>query len=80
MKTNKLLAVFLSVLLISLTGCGDRPVDTKRIESGKLKHELFKDCMNLASKNPRKGDDDVSDIVDECDSYAYRTSRQIIDA
>ena len=77
---NKLLAIFLSVLLCgALTGCVDQPVDTKRIEVGKLKHEIFKECMILASKNPRKGDDDVADIVESCGSYAYYTANQQLD-
>lgn len=77
---SKLLAILLSVLLCGvLTGCGERPDDTKRMEAGKLRHAIFKECMNLASANPRKGDDDVADIVESCDSYAYCTANQQLD-
>ena len=80
MKNSKLLIVLLSVLLCGvLAGCGDRPIDTKRIEAGKLKHEIFKECMSLASANSRKGDDDVADIVESCSSYAYYTANQQLD-
>jgi hypothetical protein len=80
MKNSKLLIVLLSVLLCgALTGCGDRQPDTKRMNSGKLKHELFKECMSLAAANPRKGDDDVSDIVESCSNYAYYTANQQLD-
>ena len=80
MKNNKLLVVLLGVLLCgALTGCGDRPVDTKRIEVGKLRHEIFKECMILASNNPRKSDDDVAEIVESCGSYAYYIANQQLD-
>ena len=36
--------------------------------------ELFRECMNLAALNGRKGDDDVSDLIDECGTQAYYMS------
>ena len=76
-KNTKLLAIFLSVLLVS--ACYERPTDQKRIDAGELRRELFKECMSFSASNGRKGDDDVSDIVESCDSYAYYTSNQIVD-
>jgi hypothetical protein len=80
MKNNRLLIILLSVLLCgALTGCGDRPVDTKSIEVGKLRHEIFKECMSLASANQRNSDDDVADIVESCNSYSYYIAKQQLD-
>lgn len=81
-KPNRLAltASMLSVLLCVsfLSGCDNAP-DLKRIEHGKLKLELFRECMTLASANARKGDDDVSDIVDSCGDQAYYTAMLILD-
>ena len=79
MKNNRLLIILLGVLLVSLTGCGDRHVDTKRIEVGKLRHEIFKECMSLASANQRNSDDNVADIVESCDIYSYYVAKQQLD-
>ena len=73
---NKILVL---TLCVAFVGCGERPSDAKRMEAGKLRHEIFKECMNLASKNPRNADDDVADIVESCDSYAYYTANQQLD-
>lgn len=37
---------------------------------------LFEKCMTLAATNSRQGDD-VSDLVDSCDDFAYYTSNQL---
>lgn len=34
------------------------------------RHELFVQCLELAAKIERKGDDDVSDIIHECGNQA----------
>lgn len=60
------------------TGEPDAP-DAKRIASGKLRQALFSECMSLASANTRQGDDDVSDLIDSCDTYAFYTSKQQLD-
>lgn len=62
-----------------LQGCGAGKPDQGRIEHGKLKLELFRECMTLASANARKGDDDVSDIIDSCGDQAYYTAMMILD-
>ena len=73
----KLLLVILTVFAV--TGCNTSSEnDTLRMNAGKLRQDLFVVCMNLASQNARSGDDDVSDIVKECDSYAYSTSKQTL--
>ncbi len=82
MKNNKLLIVLLSVLLVSLSGCGETEKQLKeRQEMYTKKAEdrimLFEKCMALAATNSRQGDDDVSDLVDSCDDFAYYTSNQL---
>ena len=74
-KTPLLLAVSLTTLLVA--GCNIEKDRAKMKATGELRHNLFVECMNLAAKMPRKGDDDVSDIVDECDSTAYYMANHI---
>lgn len=62
------------IALLCLQGCDKQP--TK--EQGELRHKLFVECMELAAKNGRSGDDDVSDIVSKCDNVAYYQSNQIM--
>ena len=69
------------ILIIFITGCENgevvlSPEDRAKVQEnkatkGKARIELFKSCMELAGKMPRQSDDDVSDIVDECDEAAY---------
>ena len=58
---NKLL---LLIPLLLIAGCNSEP-------SGKLRHQLFVQCMELSAKMPRQANDDVSDIVSECSYQAY---------
>ena len=73
MKNINKLGLLFIVLLI--TGCSDKTPDD--ITKGKLRHTLFVECMELAAKMPRKGDDDVSDIVDECSLQSYYMASQM---
>lgn len=70
------------LMLYATTGCviGEEAAKVeqeKRNATGKVRHQLFKECMELAAKIERKGDDDVSDIIDECDSVAYYTANHL---
>lgn len=57
--------------LLLLAGCSKTPQErADLIERGELRRELFVECMELAAKNGRKGDDDVSDIVNACNSHS----------
>ena len=62
MTKRRLLIV---LALVALTGCKGRSPD-----QGALRHTLFIECMNLAILMPRQADDDVSDIISQCDSTA----------
>lgn len=62
------------VFALVMAGCARESNEAKRIR-GEARISLFKECMTLAAMNPRKGDDDVSDIVSACSSHAgYMTN------
>lgn len=52
--------VAIAILLASLTACKDREVYHAEMQKN------FIQCMELAAKNQRTADDDVSDIIDSC--------------
>ena len=61
------------LLVLTITGCGMTPQEDKLNKTtnklrGQARTAMFIKCMELAAKMPRKGDDDVSDIVSECSS------------
>ena len=70
--------IMLMVFCAGFVGCTDRPTNSSKMAAAKLKQELFRECMTLAATNPRQGDDDVSDIIESCDDYAFWTSKQQI--
>ena len=61
--------IVISILFIS--GCDQNK------SSGKVRHALFVECMELSAKITRQSDDDVSNIVNECDSVAVYTSNHL---
>lgn len=78
LKRSCVLAVALSALLCA--GCNTESkeeTEKRQREKGELRHSLFVECMGLAFKNPRYGDDDVSDIVSECGTQSYYMAAQI---
>lgn len=56
----KYLVVALAAL--SLTACSKERAD--------VRYKIFNNCMYMAGKIQRQGDDDVSDIVKECGRQA----------
>ena len=69
----------LFLLSLSLMACTPPEPDLKRIEAGKVRQQLFEVCMEIASKNKRQGDDDVSDMIDSCSDHAHYTARMQVD-
>lgn len=70
------------IVVLLLSGC-DQPVagvDRPRYETQAndqcLRRELFKECMAALPKGPERihNSNDWSEVVDECDSFAQRTS------
>ena len=59
-----------------LTACTQAPPQFDEKVRTTVRLTVFKECMELASRNGRQGDDDVSDIVKACDSTAYYQSNQ----
>ena len=74
LKKTKWLAVGLTALLAVLAGCDKTD---NEIMVGKLRHDLYVECMNLAAKITRQSDDDVSDIIGECSNEAYYMANQM---
>ena len=59
-------------------GCSDhQPPSALKVYRGEQRIKLFKECMELAAKNARKGDDDVSDIVSACSSQSWYLAQSI---
>lgn len=70
----KYLVIVLAVL--SLTAC--QPGDSKK--RAEIRYKIFNNCLEMASKIQRQGDDDVSDIVQECGDQAdYMTNWDLPD-
>ena len=70
-------------LCAALGGCcvGDEQCDKQdaiNVDRAEKRIELFRECMELAAMNTRLGDDDVSDIVSDCDSVSYYQSGALI--
>jgi hypothetical protein len=65
---------YLLIVLLFLSGCSDKEQQANAYSQkrrGEARQEAFYKCMELASKNTRAADDDVSDIVKECESASY---------
>lgn len=64
----------LVLLAISLTACGSPKSNVDNSEFYKAWGLRFKECMELAAKNSRESDDDVSNLVESChNSSLYMT-------
>ncbi len=74
--------IFCAILIMIISGCtadgrGFCLGDSCDVRNAVLKEralvrvELFRECMNLAALNPRKGDDDVSDLISECGTQSH---------
>jgi hypothetical protein len=50
-------------------------INAEELAHAEKRHSLFVECMGLAASIKRVGDDDVSDIIDECNSVAIYTSK-----
>ena len=61
-----------------LAGCTNQQYEERKVTVAKLQDKLFKDCLILTAKIERKGDDDVSDIVDSCASKAWVTADNMV--
>jgi hypothetical protein len=71
---------YILIILASvfLFGCTQNKEDASVIEKrGAARLEVFKQCMELAAKNARKADDDVSDIAKECSNQSYYLTNYI---
>lgn len=65
---------YVMIVLLLLSGCSEKDLQAQsdsQKRRGEARQEAFYKCMELASKNKRSADDDVSDIVKECESASY---------
>lgn len=69
---------YLILFAILLTGCTTKADNALEVKRGELRHKIFVECMELAAKNTRKGDDDVSDIVSACSNQGWYMANQMI--
>ncbi len=83
-KTKWLMVLFTASLVIgctngeiTLTAEAIAEVKAVTAKKGKARKELFIECMALAARMERQGDDDVSDIVDECTTASYYMTNYI---
>jgi len=71
--------IFTVVLLAFFTGCTPPQESIQsQIKRGEMRHKLFSECMELAAKNSRAADDDVSNVIDSCDSTSYHLSNSYV--
>jgi len=56
---------------LALTDKDRAVIKENKIKAGIARQAMFVQCMELAAKMPRKSDDDVADIVEECDLSSY---------
>lgn len=68
----------IGLALILAIGCGENTNPGLEAARGRLKWNLFKQCMEMTSKLPRAGDDDVADVVEECRWSAGFMSEQML--
>jgi len=64
--------IFIVLFFVLLAGCKDDP--EAEAKSGKLRIELFKQCMELAAgvnKATTQHYNDLDDVVGECSQQAY---------
>lgn len=61
-----------------LCGCEPLPAPTTAIDQC-MRHEIFKQCMNLLPAGPQATKyNDWDEVVAECDTTAYRQSERLI--
>ena len=68
---------FLLAAALFVVGCSEQSPSPLQVYRGEQRIKLFKECMELAAKNTRKGDDDVSDIVSACSSQSWYLAQSI---
>jgi hypothetical protein len=66
--------------LCALTGCNPAPPDlAKMAERGRVRHELFVECMNLLPAGPQATKyNDWDEVVDACSSNAFYKANGLV--
>lgn len=65
--------VLLLLITSTISACSKSPAESKESQNkrAEMRHKIFIECMELAAKNSRQGDDDVSDLVKACETSSY---------
>lgn len=71
-KTIILLVILLSTLMS--VGCSKTEAE---VAEGVLRHGLFVECMEIASKMPIQAEDNVSDVISACSNEAWNIARHM---
>lgn len=68
----KKLTLFI-LFVFAISACSKAPTESKESQNkrAEMRHKIFIECMELAAKNSRQGDDDVSDLVKACENSSY---------
>jgi len=61
---------------IALTEEARSKIKENKNKQAEKRHEVFIQCMEIATRITRPADDDVSDIVDSCGNQSYYISNQ----
>lgn len=65
--------------LLSLTACFDDKPSCDWQVNQIMRRQIFKDCLSLAQKQPNSTKyNDAAEVVDECESAAYKQSLERI--
>lgn len=68
----KKLTLFI-LFVFAISACSKAPTESRESQNkrAEMRHKIFIECMELAAKNGRQGDDDVSDLVTACQASSY---------
>lgn len=64
--------LILIAIILTLVGCGQVPQGTAQ-----MRHKIFTDCMEMASKLPEGKRDNRASTISKCRDYSYYIIRRL---